>query len=94
MWSIGDDMMAEGTYEPGDAVTEYYRRRGWVDEEGNVTKPKTFPQEALEAAQKRESDSISNLGIEDPNIRAMGRGNGLTAKEMLENKKLVVETDE
>lgn len=94
MWSIGDDMMAAGTYEPGAAVTEYYRNRGWVDDEGKVTKPKTFPQEALEAAQKREGDSISNLGVEDNNIREMGRGDGKTAKEMLENKKLVVETDE
>jgi hypothetical protein len=94
MWSIGEDMMAAGTYEPGAAVTEYYRNRGWVDDEGKVTKPKTFPQEALEAAQKREGDSISNLGVEDDNIQSMGRGDGKTAKEMLENKKLVVETDE
>lgn len=94
MWSIGDDMMAAGTYEPGAAVTEYYRRRGYVDEDGNITQPRVFPIEALEAAQQREKDSISNLGVEDMNIQQMGRGNGQTAKEMLENKKLVVESDE
>ena len=87
-------MKKAGTYEPGAAVTEYYRRRGWVDEAGEITDPKVFPEVALEAAKEREQNDPNNLGVEDPAIQAFNRGDGKTAKEMLEQKKMVVETDE
>lgn len=94
MWAIGTQMKKAGTYEPGAAVTEYYRRRGWVDEAGEITDPKVFPEVALEAAKEREQNDPNNLGVEDPAIQAFNRGDGKTAKEMLEQKKMVVETDE
>ncbi len=94
MWTIGEELKAKGTYEPGAAVTEYYRQRGYVDEEGNVTNPKVFPEEALQAAKDREMDDPNNLGVEDPAITAFNRGGGKSAKEMLEQKKLVVDIDE
>jgi len=91
MYNIGQKMVADGTYEPGAAVTEYYRRRRLVDADGNVTRPDYFPQEALEAAQQREQDSITNLGVEDEYLQnRLGRGDGLSAKEMLENATGVV----
>ena len=94
MWTIGSEMKKAGTYEPGAAVTEYYRRRGWVDAAGEITQPKVFPEVALDAAKEREKDDPNNLGVEDPSIQAFNRGDGKTAKEMLEQKKMVVKTDE
>ena len=63
-------------------------------EAGEITDPKVFPEVALEAAKEREQNDPNNLGVEGPAIQAFNRGDGKTAKEMLEQKKMVVETDE
>jgi hypothetical protein len=94
IWDIGNEMQGSGTYEPGAATTQYYQSRGLIDSEGNTTDPSYFPQEVFESALEREGDQISNLGVEDSTLQAMGRGGGNTAKHMLDNPKLVVKTDE
>ena len=65
-----------------------------IDEDGQTTDELYFPQEAYEAALEREGDDISNLGVEDPQLQEMNRGDGRTAKEMLSQPKLVVDPDE
>lgn len=93
IWTIGNEMVGTGTYEPGAATREYYRRKGLIDADGITTNPDYFPQEVFESALEREADQISNLGVEDSILQRMGRGDGRTAKEMLESPKLVVETE-
>ena len=94
IWNIGNEMEGAGTYEAGAATRQYYLSRGMIDEDGQTTDELYFPQEAYEAALEREGDDISNLGVEDPQLQAMNRGDGRTAKEMLSQPKLVVDPDE
>ena len=48
----------------------------------------------LRSAEEQEEDNPANFGVEDDLMQGMGRGGGRTAKEMLENPRLVVELDE
>ena len=87
-------MQSDGTYTTGAASRKYWENKGLVDDEGKTTNDEVFPQECIEAAEEQEEDNPANFGVEDDLMQGMGRGGGRTAKEMLENPRLVVELDE
>ena len=59
-----------------------------ISEKGvEVNRPDTQPN-------GQEKENPANFGVEDEMMQSMGRGGGRTAKEMLENPRLVVELDE
>lgn len=93
-YDIAMEMKLKGTYTAGAASQAYWENKGLVDEDGNTTNEDYFPQECLVAAKEQEEDNPANFGVEDEMMQAMGRGGQRTAKEMLENPRLVVELDE
>ena len=92
-WELGADLQADGEYTPGAAVTQYYLNKGMVDSAGQTTDENQLPQECFDAALKKELDQISNWGVEDGTLQALGRGGSRSAKEMLETPRLLVEDD-
>lgn len=93
-YDIARQMQSDGTYTTGAASRKYWENKGLVDDEGKTTNDEVFPQECIEAAEEQEEDNPANFGVEDDLMQGMGRGGGRTAKEMLENPRLVVELDE
>jgi hypothetical protein len=93
-YDIGRELQADGTYTEGAASIAYWSSKGLVDSEGKTMDEDLFPQECIDAAIEQEKDNPANFGVEDSMMTSMGRGGGRSAKEMLENPRLVVELDE
>jgi len=99
MYDIGIKLQHDGIANPASAaVLAYYQGRYMANEEGEVTSPDLFPQECLDA-EMAHFEGITDFGVEDELMMAMGRGGSTTeepktAKQMLESPKLVVNTEE
>ena len=94
MYDIGVKLQHDGVANPAAAaVLNYYQGKYMANEGGEVTNPDLFPQECLDAEMAHFA-GITNFGVEDPVMMAMGRGGGRTAQEMLENPKLEVTKEE
>ena len=94
MYDIGVKLQHDGVANPAAAaVLNYYQGKYMANEDGEVRNPDLFPQECLDA-ELAHFAGITNFGVEDPVMMAMGRGGGRTAQEMLENPKLEVTKEE
>ena len=94
MYDIGVKLQHDGVANPAAAaVLNYYQGKYMANEDGEVRNPDLFPQECLDAEMAHFA-GITNFGVEDPVMMAMGRGGGRTAQEMLENPKLEVTKEE
>ena len=93
-YDIGRKLQTDGTYTEGAASIDYWSSKGLVDSEGQTMDEDLFPQQCIDAAIEQEKENPANFGVEDEMMQSMGRGGGRTAKEMLENPRLVVELDE